>query len=167
MPVGLPRTERFPRLGIADRQKRELFAAPHVCRDQKSNPLFAFLSSSAPLSPESQSLVRKQLPEESSLVQVEDVVCGELPEQGPKSLCCHSRKDCGSTALALPCNVLNVMPWRFLKLSSQPWLAMKSGMCISSASFIAFSLIRSPPTGRFCPLTCFSNMSSPSSSFGL
>ncbi|KAF2344940.1 hypothetical protein FHG87_024304, partial [Trinorchestia longiramus] len=73
-------------LGIADRQKRELFAAAHVCPEQRSDPLLAFLSSSAPLSPESYGLVRKQLPEESSLVQVEDVVCGELPEQGPENL---------------------------------------------------------------------------------
>ena len=67
-------------LGIADHQKGKLLAAAHVCPNQKSNPLLAFLSSSTSLSPESHGLVRKQLPEESSLVQVEDFICRELPE---------------------------------------------------------------------------------------
>ena len=84
--------------------------------------------------------------------------------KGWRTCCCHSRRGCKSTPPASPCTVLNVMRLRFLKLSSQPSLAMKSGMCINSASFNAFSLIRSPTTGRFCSLACFSHMSSPSSS---
>ena len=87
------------------------------------------------------------------------------PSKGWRTCCCHSRRDCESTAPASPCTVLNVMLWRFFKLSSQPLLAMKFGMCISSASFKAFSFIRSPQTGRFCPLACFSHMSTSSSSF--
>ena len=83
--------------------------------------------------------------------------------KGWRTCCCHSKRDCKSTAPASPCIVLNVMPLRFLKLSSQPSLAMKSGMCINSASFNAFSLIKSPPTGKFCSLACFSHMSTPSS----
>ena len=84
--------------------------------------------------------------------------------KGWRTCCCHSKRGCKSTAPASPCTVLNVMPLRFLKLSSQPSLAMKSGMCMNSASFNAFSLIKSPPTGRFCFLACFSHMSTPSSS---
>ena len=85
--------------------------------------------------------------------------------KGWRTCCFQSRRDCKFTAPASPCTVLNVMPWRFLKLSSQPSLAMKSGMCINSASFKAFSLIRLALIGRFCPLACFSHMSTSSSSF--
>ena len=67
-------------LGFSDRQKRELLGATHIGPYQKSNPLLALLSSSAQFSPKTHVLVRKQLPEGSSLVQVEEVVCGELPE---------------------------------------------------------------------------------------
>ena len=78
---------------------------------------------------------------------------------GWRTCCFHSRRDFKSIAPASPCTVLNVMPWRFLKLSSQLSLAMKSGMGINSASFKTFSLIKLPPTGRICPLACFSHMS--------
>ena len=67
-------------IGFADCQKRKLFGATHICHCQKSNSLLALLSSSAPFSPEIHGFVWKQPPEESSLVQVEDVVCGELPK---------------------------------------------------------------------------------------
>ena len=85
--------------------------------------------------------------------------------KGWRTCCCHSKRDCKSTAPGSPCTVLNVMQLRFLKLSGQPSLAMKSGMCIDSASVNAFSLIKSPPTGSFCSLACFSHLSTPSSSF--
>ena len=81
--------------------------------------------------------------------------------KGWRTCCCHSRRGCKSTPPASSCTVLNAMPLRFLKLSSQPSLAMKSGMYINSASFNAFSLIRSPTTGRFCSLACFSHISTP------
>ena len=81
------------------------------------------------------------------------------------TLCCHSQRNRKSTAPASPYYVLSVMPWRFLKLSSQPSLAIKSGMCINSASFKAFSLIRLPPISRLCSLACFSVMSTPLPSF--
>ena len=87
------------------------------------------------------------------------------PSKSWRTCCYHSRRDCKSTAPASPCTVLNVMPWRFLKLSRQPSLAKKSGMCIHSASFKAFSLIRLRATGRFFPIACFSHMSTPLSSF--
>ena len=67
-------------IGFADCQKRKLLGATHICPYQKSNPMLALLSSSAPFSPETHGFVRKQPSEESSLVQVEDVVCGELPK---------------------------------------------------------------------------------------
>ena len=67
-------------LGFANRRKREVLVTTHIFPYQRSNPLLALLSSSAPFSPETPGLVRKQLPEESSLVQIEDIVCGELSE---------------------------------------------------------------------------------------
>ena len=32
--------------------------------------------------------------------------------KGRRTCCCHSRRDCESTAPLSPCTVLNVMPWR-------------------------------------------------------
>ena len=79
--------------------------------------------------------------------------------KGWRTYCCHSKRGCKSIAPASPCTVLNMMPLLFLKSSSQSLLAMKSGMCINSASFNAFSLIKPPPTGRFCSLACISHVS--------
>ena len=134
-------------IGFADCQKRKLLGATHICPCQKSNPMLALLSSSAPFSPETHGFVWKQPPEESRLKtsSVENCL-----SKGWRTCCCHSKRSSKSTALASPCTVLNVMPLRFLKLFSQPSLAMKSGMCINSASFNAFSSIKSPPTGKFC-----------------
>ena len=86
--------------------------------------------------------------------------------KGWRTCCFQSRRDCKFTATASPCTVLNVMPWRFLKLSSQPSLAIKSGMCINSASYQSFLLDQITADRQiFCPLACFSHMSTPSSSF--
>ncbi|KAF2366438.1 hypothetical protein FHG87_002795 [Trinorchestia longiramus] len=149
-------------LGIADRQKRELMFAPTrsviLCLlffppvHRSPVKVMALFGSSC-----QKSQVSSRLKTSSA---------ENCPSKGRRTCYCHSRKDRKSTDPASPCTVLNVMPWRFLKLSSQPSLAMNSGMCISSGSFIGFSLIRSPPTGRFCPLACFSQMSTPSSIFG-
>ena len=86
-------------------------------------------------------------------------------DKGWRTCCCYPRRDRKSTAPALPCTALNMMLQGFLKLSSQLSLAMKSGMCINLTSFKVFSLIRLLSKGRFCPLACFSDMSTPSLSF--
>ncbi|KAF2345721.1 hypothetical protein FHG87_023524 [Trinorchestia longiramus] len=91
----------------------------------------------------------KQLPEESSLVHVEDFVCGELPEQGPENLSLPLKKG------------LRIHRSSFALHSLE-----RDAVALFEIVQPAFSLIRSPPTCRFCPLVCFSYMSTPTSSFG-
>ena len=144
-------------LGFADCQKRQLLGATHICPYQKSNPILALLSSGAPFSPELMVLFESNCQKSIVLSRLKTSSAENCLSKGWRTCCCHSRRDCKSTAPASLCTVLNVMSWRFLKLSSQPSLAMKSRMCINTASFKAFSLIRLPPTGRFCTFACFSH----------
>ena len=150
---------------FADCQKRKLLGATHICPCQKSNPMLALLPPVHRSSPKLMVLFGSNRQKSPISFRLKTSSVENCLSRGWRTCCCHSKRSCKSTAPASLCTVLNVISLRFLKLSSQPSLAMKSGMCISSASFNAFSLIKSPPTGRFCSLACFSShMSTPSSS---
>ena len=89
-------------IGFTDCQKRKLFGATHIGPCQKSNPMLALLSSSAPFSLKLMVLFGSNCQKSPVSSRLKTLSVENCLSKGWRTCCCYSKRGCKSTAPASP-----------------------------------------------------------------